>query len=298
VEEKPLPEEEKKVDVTKFEDFVFEMPDFFKAKDGMDTSASQSVGFELQKVIDEHKVEPTAYSNIKIDDINALELPILYYKFIEDLKTIDEGEETYRPVTPEKEVILEKDAGDAANKKKVEPGNKKDVKATPAAAVKKVPESKSLMEVDFLTSESVDMYKLLAKRPPFTFKMYKSPTGKTGDETVCELPVLFFWIRKPPDTVYSKNTNTRGIRSLVKEITGIDTAHMSRKDIEYMIKDRGVRGILDQACSPIPIVLSRPPSSPAGGNRRTSIKSRSTMGGEAKPEVNIEELLEQQENFQ
>jgi hypothetical protein len=268
------------------------MQDFFKTKDSLDTSDSNTLSFELKKIVNGNKEEPTAYSNIKIDDINALELPILYYKFVEDVKTIDEGEDTYRTMSPEK-------AESPEAKKKLEAAGKKEPAKTPAVAKK--PENKNLMELDFLTSESVDLYKLLAKRPPFTFKMYKSPTGKTGDETVCELPVLFFWIRKPPDTVYSKTTNTKGMRSIIQEYTSIDMGHMSRREIEYMLKDRGGKTILDQACSPIPIIPPRPPSSPVGG-RRASVKSKSTVdkSGEIKVDssINMDELIEQQENLQ
>jgi hypothetical protein len=266
------------------------MQDFFKAKDSLDTSQANSLSFELKKIIDGNKEEPTAYSNIKIDDINALELPILYYKFVEDIKTIDEGEDTYRTLSPDK-------GNSPEAKKKAEAAGKKE-QTTPAV---KKPENKNLMELDFLTSESVDLYKMLAKRPPFTFKMYKSPTGKTGDESVCELPVLFFSIRKPPDTVYSKTTNTKGIRSIIQDFTGIDMGHMSRRDIDYLLKDKNAKTILDQACSPIPILSPRPPSSPVGG-RRASVKSKSTVdkSGEVKADasINMEELLEQQENFQ
>jgi hypothetical protein len=136
--------------------------------------------------------------------------------------------------------------------------------------------SKSLLELDSLTSESIDMYKMLAKRSPFVFKMFKNPDGKTGDESVCALPLLFFWIRKPPNTIYSKTTNTKSISVLVQDLTSIDIKKMSRRDIEYLMKDKMINTLSDQACSPIPIEIQVPTQRPLPPSSPASHKSKST----------------------
>ena len=273
--------------MNKFEDFQFEMNDFFKRKETLHTSNDNSFNFQLFKLSDD-KEETAAYSRVHIEDVQTLDLPILYYKFVEDVKTIDEGEENTNSQSPDIPENVKK--ADKDEKKKLEL-----VKTITKPGTKKI-ESKNLLQLECLTSESVDLYKMLAKRNPFLFKMYQTITGKTGDETVCELPMLFFWIRKPPETKYSKITNTKGIRGLVEDLTGIDINRLSRRDVEYLMKDRGNKTILDQASSPIPFIPERTPSSPAS----EFFKSKNTgdMISELKTEINLQELQTMQENYQ
>lgn len=169
---------------------------------------------------------------------------------------------------------------------------KKDNKKGQLAAKKPLDGLKNLLQLEYLTPESVDLYKMLAKRQPFTFKMYKAQDGKTGDESIGELPLLFFWIRKPATTVYSKSTGTKGMRSLVEELTSIDINRMSRRDVEFLLKEKGGGGrmILDQACSPIPIEPPRAPSSPAG-----SARSKNTS---SKKDIDPEEMKKVEESYQ
>ncbi len=59
--------------------------------------------------------------------------------------------------------------------------------------------STSWLRLNDLTEESIANYELLSKRTPFLFDMYNTRItnkGKNG-ESVCKLPLIFFWIRKP-----------------------------------------------------------------------------------------------------
>ena len=118
----------------------------------------------------------------------------MYYKFSEDVKIIEEETEVKSDITRPTNNPKGKQIATKIN-------------------------FKNLIDLDNLVTESVDMYKMLAKRTPFSFKMFKNSDSKIGEETVCELPLLFFWIRKPPNTIYSKNTNTIGIKTLIENFT-------------------------------------------------------------------------------
>ncbi len=47
---------------------------------------------------------------------------------------------------------------------------------------------------------------MLSKRAPFNFDMYAMNKAKSGNDPLCKLPLMFFWIRKPSILTKDKNT--------------------------------------------------------------------------------------------
>lgn len=77
----------------------------------------------------------------------------------------------------------------------------------------KIETAKNWMCVNDLTIESAETYELLSRRAPFTFDMSKTKSIKS-ENSVCKLPVMFFWLRKPVTFLNHKNTGI--IQSLFK----------------------------------------------------------------------------------
>lgn len=65
----PPLDEEKKIDTTKYQDFLFEMSDFVRQKEVLSTNTDNSIAFEL--VVDE-KDDVKLYSMVQMDDVHTL----------------------------------------------------------------------------------------------------------------------------------------------------------------------------------------------------------------------------------
>ena len=131
--------------------------------------------FEL-KGTDKLEKEPLiAYSNVQMDDIHTLDLPILYYKTNQDAQVVDFYEE-----------------------------NNVDVNAERA---KQTETASTWLRMNDLTIESVEKYNAMSSRLPITFDMFKTKSVKTvGSTAICKLPVMFFWVRKTVSLALDKNT--------------------------------------------------------------------------------------------
>ncbi len=73
--------------------------------------------------------------------------------------------------------------------------------------------STSWLRLNDLTEDSNVNYDLLSKRTPFLFDMYNTRVTskiKSG-ESICKLPLIFFWIRKPSILKLDKCTGIKQI---------------------------------------------------------------------------------------
>ena len=178
-EEKAI--EDKKLDTNKYEDFLFEINDQIKKKSGLDITNDNCVFFELKGTDKQDTETLVAYSNIQMDDIHTLDLPILYYKTNQEAQVVDFYHEN-------------------------ETDTKSDNKGPETAA--------TWLRMNDLTIESIEKYNAMTNRQPITFDMFKTKSVKTvGNTPVCKLPVMFFWIRKTISLALDKNTG----RFLIKK---------------------------------------------------------------------------------
>lgn len=67
--------------------------------------------------------------------------------------------------------------------------------------------SKTWLRINDMTIESAEKYEMLSKRDPFVFDMTKK-IGPTKNEQ-CKLPVMFFWLNKPIEYTFNKNTGAQ-----------------------------------------------------------------------------------------
>lgn len=215
------------------------MKDYFnKKQDDLGMSNENCIQFEMDnEEKEEAKSEALAYSNVPLDDIHTLDLPILYYQAVNDLQVIDFYEESQSNVTSDEQKKLM-------------------IKSTDSTA------SAGLVKLSDLTSESYQMYGMLSKRAPFTFAMYKTQDTKAKENNVCKLPLLFFWIRKPWVYKYDKNTGSESIRGIVEDLTGINIEKLSRSDIDRLLSDVAdtVSLKVDSSTSPVMFEAPRPSS--------------------------------------
>ena len=222
---------------------MFEMKDYFKKKDEISTSVENCIQFELNdQEREENKIsDALAYSNVHIDDILTLDLPILYYDAVNDLDVIDYYDEDGKSREKEKE----KADGSKTSRKK---------------------EKDSVLKVHNLTAESSQMYSMLSKRAPFTFTIHKSEG--VNKEEVGKLPLMFFWVRKPWLFKADKNTGTKTVKDIVAELTGLDVDKVSRAEIEKLLQETPLVTRVEAASSPINFPPTRPPSTPVGTHKK------------------------------
>ena len=160
--------------MSKYEDFLFEISDIIKRKAGLDVSDDNCVSFEMRSSDKQEKEPLVAYSNIQMEDIHTLDLPILYYKANQEAQVID----FYQSENE---------------------NQNSDVKLTETAA--------SWLRLNDLTIESVEKYNSMSSRQPISFDMFKTKSVKQlGNTPICKLPVMFFWIRKTTTFAFDKNT--------------------------------------------------------------------------------------------
>lgn len=150
-----------------------------------------------------------AYSIIQIDDIHTLDLPILYYKDEEQAEIIDFCSDQ--------------------NNNQNEDKQKDNLNETTSAS--------NWLRINEFTNEAIEKYDMLSKRTPFTFEMYKTKTLKSND-SVCKLPLMFFWLRKPVNSNRHKNTGTQSIKDIVLDLTGLDISKQTRQQIEKLIEKK------------------------------------------------------------
>jgi hypothetical protein len=163
------------IDMDKYEDFLFETDDNFtqKSRTLLTKSLDNSIKFEMD--IEDKEADKSCFSAINMDDIHTLDLPILYYK------TTDEVQEA--SFYDSKGAI-----------KRLDREN-----------------STSWLRPDEFTEDAYQDYGILSKRTPFLFDMYSTlQTSKTIDrDSVCKLPLMFFWIRKSSALKMDKSTGSR-----------------------------------------------------------------------------------------
>lgn len=180
--------------MSKYEDFLFEINDSFRRRDeGLELAVHEtnSIRFEMSTEDDD---KLTLESVIRIDDINTLDLPTLYFKSSEDAQVIDFYDDDSRVDTKR---------SDSAST------------TTRKGSRMKIETAKSWLRVRDMTIESAAKYEVLSRRTPFSFDMAKakkkeedqaaSDTSKSKFDT-CKLPVMFFWLNKPVQILHHKNT--------------------------------------------------------------------------------------------
>lgn len=209
--QKDDPNLEKKIDMNKYEDFLFEINDSFRRREeGLNLSIHEtnSIRFEMTTEDDE-KIE--LESVIRIDDINTLDLPTLYFKPNDKAVVVD-----FYDDTDENDGYAYKQIAGVSREK----------------SSQKLETSKSLLRKSDMTFESAEKYELLSRRTPFTFDMDKKKvvedenadvkveeekTTKVGLKSEsrssfklpCKLPLMFFWLNKPIEYVQHKNTGKK-----------------------------------------------------------------------------------------
>ena len=148
-------EEEKKVDLTKYQDFLFEINESFKPKEILNTKANndECIAIEM-KADDKEKEELAGFTNIPIDDIHTLDLPILYYKENQEAQVVDFNSQQA-----------------AKDKKKADPA-----KQTGA----------NWLTLEDFKEESVEKYAHLSNRTPINFSVLKTKTAKSSDPALCK----------------------------------------------------------------------------------------------------------------
>lgn len=212
---------EKKIDMNKYEDFLFEINDSFRRREeGLNLSVHEtnSIRFEMTTEDDE-KLE--LESVIRIDDINTLDLPTLYFKLNDKAQVIDYYDDD-----------CERTNEDNFNRRRTTASTIMTTTAASSRAEKSgksMETAKSLLRVNDMTIESAEKYELLSRRTPFTFEMnikkaaegegeekeaVEAKRGKSESKSSirllpCKLPVMFFWLNKPIEFVQHKNTGTK-----------------------------------------------------------------------------------------
>lgn len=208
-----------KIDMNKYEDFLFELDDNFgqKSKSFLTTSQDNSIKFEM--TFDEKENTVPCFASLNMDDIHTLDLPILYYK------TTDEVQEA---------TFYDK----SGNVKRLDREN-----------------SISWLRPNDLTEDANKDYGVLSKRSPFFFNMYNTrQTVKTKEsDSVCKLPLMFFWIRKPSSLKLDKCTGSETLKDIVEDYTGFDITQMDREEIQKQVQKPEVKETVEIACSPMPI---------------------------------------------
>jgi hypothetical protein len=160
--------------MNRYEDFLFEISDIIKRKTGLEVTDDNCVFFELKSTDKTEKEPLIAYSNIQMEDIHTLDLPILYYKTNQEAQVID--------------FYQTNNASQNGESKSPET-------------------SSSWLRLNDLTIESVEKYNSMSSRQPITFDMFKTKAIKqVGNTPVCKLPAMFFWVRKTTSLVLDKNT--------------------------------------------------------------------------------------------
>ncbi len=265
-------ETDSKVNMNKYEDFLFEIDDNFtqKSKNFLGHSLDNAIKFEMD--FDEKEPSaPPCFSSISLDDIHTLDLPILYYKTNEEVQEAN---------------FYDK----AGNVKRLDREN-----------------STSWLRLNDLTEESTSNYGLLSKRIPYLFDMYNTrQTLKTKDgESVCKLPLMFFWIRKPESLKMDKSTGSENLKDIVEDYTGFDITQITREEIQKKCEKPKVTEKLDRACSVMTVaneplvevvrevVVERRMSSPV-----IAMTPKNYDVIDVKPDLSNEEITAMQETYQ
>ena len=157
-------------------------------------------------------------------------------------------------------------------------------------------QSSSWLRLNELTGESVENYELLSKRSPFMFDVFKSSGSKSGAESVCKLPLMFFWTRSPIIEKQDKNTGCQTIKDIVENLTGLDIEKMTKEEIEMKMNPK--KDVKDDACSPIPQPTPPPPPSQRPFSSVSSAIVKKSELTASKEDISNEEFQTMQENYQ
>ncbi len=216
-------EEERKVDITKFQDFLFEINESFKPKEILNTKANndECIAIEM-KADDKEKEDLTGFSNIPIDDVHTLDLPILYYKENQEAEVVDFNSQQALPTTKDKK--------------------KADAQKQTAA---------NWLTLEDFKEESLEKYAYLSNRTPLSFSVFKTKTAKSTDPALCKLPLMFFWTKRPIELTRNKNTATQSINQIIEEITKGTEDEQNESKLEKKSVE-----MVDKGCSPIPLLSS------------------------------------------
>jgi hypothetical protein len=103
---------DKKISITKYQDFLFEISDFIqKNTTSLTTSVNNTENSIYIEMNSDDKDHIAGYSNVQLDDIHTLDLPILYYKTYSEAEIVDYYDNnTNKSIQNNKETIKNDDA--------------------------------------------------------------------------------------------------------------------------------------------------------------------------------------------
>lgn len=231
----------------------------------LSTTLNNSIKFEL--TFEDKECVP-CFSSINMDDIHTLDLPILYYKSTEEVQEAN---------------FYDKNG-----------------------SVKRLDRENSIswLRLNEFTDDSNSDYSILSKRTPFLFDMYNTRvTNKSKDcDSVCKLPLMFFWIRKPSVLKQDKCTGSETLKDIVEDYTGFDIEAITRDEIQKQFNDKQeVPEVHEVACSPMPV--EEPPAKPVEPERSVSSPAISLTPKqydviEVNQSVPNDEIITMQETYQ
>jgi hypothetical protein len=81
---------DKKISITKYQDFLFEISDFLqKNTTGLTTNVNNTEKSIYIEMNSDDKDQIAGYSHVQLDDVHTLDLPILYYKANPEAEVVD-----------------------------------------------------------------------------------------------------------------------------------------------------------------------------------------------------------------
>jgi hypothetical protein len=187
--------------VFKYDDFVFLIDDRFKRKKSRETSLDRT----LQDVISFEMIhgddnKSFGYTNILLEDVKTLDLPIMYYKPPANLQVVDyygKFEEQSKGFNSSSEYLQGQSL-----------------------------QGFSWLKFDDFTDDAVRIYRLLSQRQPLQFPVYEDNILRSSQvNPIGHLPVMLFMLQKPILNTFDKNTGTC---SLFAYLVGTETLYHSR----------------------------------------------------------------------
>jgi hypothetical protein len=212
-----------KVDVTNYEDFLFEIDDYTIVNKKTNKLKSIEIEVKIVEQMADNKLKESVdyICSINIEDIYTLDLPILYYKIPDEAIVIDYYDDDNKDELKDSKTISKVDA-------------QKSVK-------KNLP---LWLQKDF-TYESNERYNSLSKRQPLSFEIHKSgEKNENNDEKNPRLPVQFFWVRESDVVKMNKNTGCQNFEEILNEFM---------KEPEKVFEKKVAKQTRDCASSPIPL---------------------------------------------
>ncbi len=166
--------------VFKYDDFVFLIDEKFKKRNLLDRTTLDIVTLEM---VHGDENASFGYTNITMDDIKTLDLPVMYYKPPNECQVVDHYSSTKF-----------EDASKTFN------SSSEYLQGSGLQGF-------SWLKFDDFTEEAIRIYRLLSQRQPIQFPIYKDNTLKTSDvEPIGHLPIMLFMLQRPILKSFDKNT--------------------------------------------------------------------------------------------